>query len=225
MNYSHVIEYKKANIHHRNGIILTDVDFTLAFSEFVYIKGPTGSGKSSFLKTLYGENKVGAELAKVLEFDLLKLSSKMLPELRRNIGMVFQDFKLFSEMTAFENLDFVLKATDWKDDSKRKDRVEEVLDLLQINYLKEEKVHGCSGGEKRKIAIARALLNRPRLLIADEPTANLDKESTKTIMNILTSLSINEKTAVVLCTHDQYIIDRYPAREFVIDNMRMYEEG
>ena len=219
-----VLEISNANIYQGDSLILSDVNINVSRSEFVYLVGKTGSGKSSLLKTLYGELNLKSGRAVVAGFDLKDLTWKTVPFLRRNIGIVFQDFQLLTDRNVHENLKFVLKATGWKNDKEIEDKIDEVLGKVGLKT-KGFKYHfELSGGEQQRIDIARALLNSPKLILADEPNGNLDPETTDEIMNLLFQISKDLGTAIVMATHDYMVINKYPARMIrteggkVIDN-------
>lgn len=188
--------------------ILTKVNFTVVENDFIYIVGKVGSGKSSLLKSLYGELPIQGDQTTILDFDLSKLKQYQFPELRRNLGIVFQDFQLLSEYTVYENLDFVLRVTDWEK-TARAPRIAEVLQQVGISEKANNYPHELSGGEQQRVAIARALLNSPKIILADEPTGNLDKETSDTIMTILKEIN-KLGTAVVMITHNLNLITDYP---------------
>lgn len=204
-----LIDFKHLNIIINERTILEDVCFTLDEGEFVYIIGRVGSGKSSLLKTIYAEQYFEGETALVLGQDLNDLRTKHIPALRRQLGMVFQDFALLPHMTVEQNLDFVLRATDWKEKDKRKERIEQVLEQVEMIEKKHSFPHELSGGEQQRIAIARALLNQPQIILADEPTGNLDHETSDRIMQLLRSLT-EQGTAVVMVTHNLSYLREYP---------------
>ena len=206
-----MIDYSHANIYQLDGTpVLKDVDFHVNDGEFVYIIGRVGSGKSSLLKTIYQELFIDeAEHAQVFDYDLLSLKRKHVPALRRQMGIVFQDFQLLADRTVRKNLYFVLKATGWKQKDDITTRIEEVLNEVGMADKADRMPHELSGGEQQRIAIARAILNKPRLIVADEPTANLDAETAKGIMELLRNISQNG-TAVVMSTHNTSLIDQYP---------------
>lgn len=188
--------------------ILNHVNFHIDDNDFIYIVGKVGSGKSSLLKALYGELRIEGSKAEILGFDLLKLRSKQVPELRRRLGIVFQDFQLMHELTIRQNLDFVLKATGWKK-KERPGRIQEVLDLVGLADRVDSFPHELSGGEQQRICIARALLNKPQIILADEPTGNLDAEAGKRVMQILFAVR-DQGTAVVMVTHNLSLMSQYP---------------
>jgi cell division transport system ATP-binding protein len=206
-----LIDYKKANIYQKDGIlVLEGVDFHVNEGEFIYIIGRVGAGKSTLLKTLYFELDVDeAETAIVLNHDLKTLKSKYIPALRRQMGIIFQDFQLLSDRTVHDNLEFVLKATGWKKKDEREARIKEVLeDVEMLDYI-DRFPHELSGGEQQRIAIARAVLNHPKIIIADEPTGNLDPETATHIIELLKQIS-QTGTAIVMTTHNIPLLDQYP---------------
>ena len=219
-----VLEIHHANIYQGESLILSDVNITVAKSEFVYLVGKTGSGKSSLLKTLYGELPLTVGEGKVAGFDLKDVNWKTVPFLRRNIGIVFQDFQLLTDRNVHDNLKFVLKATGWKDEKQIEDKILEVLRRVGLSTKGYKSTYELSGGEQQRVDIARALLNSPKLILADEPTGNLDPETTEEIMNLLFQITKEFGTAIVMATHDYIVINKYPARTIrteagrVIDN-------
>ena len=207
-----VIEYKNVDIQIDSKIILENVTFTLEEGEIAYVVGTVGSGKSTFLKTIYGEVDIDAGEALVFDkYDLSDISNRKLQELRRKIGIVFQDFQLLTDRSVHDNLDFVLRCTGWKDKEARETRIEEVLELVGLLQKGYKRPHELSGGEQQRVVIARAILNRPALLLADEPTGNLDNVTGNNIMNILHSVSKEEKMAVIMITHNEQWLRDYPA--------------
>ena len=206
-----LIDYKKANIYQKDGIlVLEGVDFHVNEGEFIYIIGRVGAGKSTLLKTLYFELDVDeAETAIVLNHDLKELKSKYTPALRRQMGIIFQDFQLLSDRTIHDNLEFVLKATGWKKKDEREARIKEVLeDVEMLDYI-DRFPHELSGGEQQRIAIARAVLNHPKIIIADEPTGNLDPETATNIIKLLKQIA-QTGTAIVMTTHNIPLLDQFP---------------
>ena len=214
-----LVNYKKATITQIDGKqVLTDVDFQVDDGEFVYLIGRVGSGKSSLLKTLYCELDIDeAEEATVLDQDLLTLKRKYVPALRKQMGIVFQDFQLLADRTVEKNLRFVLKATGWKDRNERDRRIAEVLTDVGLNDKKDMLPHELSGGEQQRVAIARAILNSPRLIVADEPTANLDHVTADGIMELLSKIS-KTGTAIVMSTHNMQLLEKYPGRGYRCKN-------
>lgn len=206
-----LIEYKTATIRQKDGIpVLKDVDFHVGDGEFVYIIGKVGSGKSTLLKTIYAELFIDeGENAMVLDYDMLTLKRKHIPSLRRQMGVVFQDFQLLADRTVYKNLEYVLQATGWKKKQEISERIDFVLNNVGMIEKKDKIPHELSGGEKQRIAIARAILNSPKLIVADEPTANLDPETADGIMQLLRQIS-QTGTAVLMSTHNIPLLDKYP---------------
>ena len=207
-----LIEYKKANIYQQDNLVLQDVDFHVDEGEFVYIIGKVGSGKSSLLKTLYCELDLGpdqCEQAVVLGRDVTTLRRKEVPALRREMGIIFQDFQLLHDRNVYLNLRFVLKATGWKDRQLIDQRIDEVLQAVGMTEKRLKMPHELSGGEQQRIVIARALLNHPKVIIADEPTGNLDPETAANIVALLKAAT-ESGTAVVMSTHNIAMLDRFP---------------
>ena len=204
-----LIDYRKVSIYQDDVCVLNDVDFNVDEGEFVYIIGKVGSGKSSLLKTLYCELDIdSAEKAEVLGRDVMKIKRREIPELRKEMGIIFQDFQLLHDRSVEKNLDFVLKATGWKK-SERAQRIVEVLEAVGLADKAGKMPHELSGGEQQRIAIARSLLNRPKIIVADEPTGNLDPETASNIIALLRQISLTG-TAVVMSTHNIPMLDKYP---------------
>ena len=208
-----VIDLTDVQIFQKNNLILSDVDVKIKQSEFVYLIGQTGSGKSSLLKTLYGELKLdsGHGQGNIAGFDLTKLRQKDVPFLRRKLGIVFQDFQLLTDRTVYQNLHFVLKATGWKNENEIKARINQVLELVGLHTKDFKMPHELSGGEQQRVVIARALLNEPEIILADEPTGNLDPKVSDDIMNLLHNIA-RQGTAILMATHDYRIIQKYPGK-------------
>lgn len=206
-----LIDYKKVDIYHKDGApVLHDVDFHVDEGEFIYVIGRVGSGKSSLLKTIYFEMDIeNAENAFVLNHDLRELKQKYIPALRRQMGIIFQDFQLLHDRNVFQNLRFVLRATGWKKKQDISQRIDEVLNDVGMLEKKNKMPHELSGGEQQRIAIARALLNKPKVIIADEPTGNLDIETATSIVALLKNAT-ESGTAVVMSTHNIQMLDRFP---------------
>ena len=206
-----LIDYQKANIYQKDGIlVLKEVDFHVDEGEFIYIIGRVGAGKSTLLKTLYFELDVDeAEKAVVLNHDLCEMKQKYIPALRRQMGIIFQNFQLLSDRTVRENLRFVLKATGWKDKAEIDERIDDVLADVEMQNMGERFPHELSGGEQQRIAIARAILNKPKVIIADEPTGNLDVETARQIILLLRNIT-QTGTAVVMTTHNTSLLKDYP---------------
>ena len=206
-----LIDYKKANIYQQDGtLVLHDVDFHVDEGEFIYIIGRVGSGKSSLLNTFYFELDIDeAENAIILNHDLRSLKRKYVPALRRQMGIIFQDFQLLSDRTVHDNLAFVLKATGWKDKFEIEERINDVLEDVGLENYADRFPHELSGGEQQRVAIARAMLNHPKIIIADEPTGNLDSDTATYIISLLRQIT-QAGTAVVMTTHNIPLLDKYP---------------
>ena len=214
-----LIEYKNVTITQIDGKeVLKDIDFQVDDGEFVYIIGRVGSGKSSLLKTIYGELDIDkAEKAIVLDNDMMTIRQKAMPALRRQMGIVFQDFQLLADRSVEKNLQFVLQATGWKDRKERDNRIEQVLRDVGMEDKRNKMPHELSGGEQQRVAIARAILNRPRLIVADEPTANLDPVTADGIMQLLRHIA-QTGTAVIMSTHNIPLLDKYPGIVYKCEN-------
>lgn len=219
---SELIKYKDVEICQDEQIVLTNLDLTISSGEFVYLLGKVGSGKSSFMKTLYGELPVEGTEAIVLNYDLLTLRRRDLPYLRRKVGVVFQDFQLLEDRSVEENLMFVLKATGWKDKQAMKNNIHDVLTQVGMAEKAYKMPHQLSGGEQQRVVIARALLNAPGLILADEPTGNLDPETGQGIMELLYSISKAGMT-VIISTHNPVWPEQYPGRKLQFADGRIIE--
>jgi len=206
-----IIELRNASIFQQENVVLANVNLTLNKGEFIYLIGRTGSGKSSLLKTLYGELPARDGFFRVAGYDLTKLRRKDIPYLRRKIGIVFQDFQLLSDRTVEKNLEFVLGATGWREKAEISKRIDEVLSKVGLADKRKCMPHQMSGGEQQGIAIARALLNDPDVILADEPTGNLDPDTTLDVMKLMRSISENG-TAVLMATHNYTLMQKYPSR-------------
>jgi cell division transport system ATP-binding protein len=215
---SAVIELNQVNIYQSKKLILENVNLTLNETEFAYLIGKTGSGKSSLLKILYGELPLTDGNGSVAGFDLKNLKRKEVPMLRRKIGIVFQDFQLLMDRTVIQNMIFVLGATGWKDKTLIQKRALSVLQLVGVEQKANAMPHALSGGEQQRVAIARALLNQPELLLADEPTGNLDPETSEEIMHLLIAVAQEEKSAILMATHDLNMVKKFPARVLRVGN-------
>jgi cell division transport system ATP-binding protein len=217
-----LIDYQKANIYQKDGIlVLGDVDFHVDEGEFIYIIGRVGEGKSTLLKTLYFELDVEeAEKAIVLNHDLSEMKRKYIPALRRQMGIIFQDFQLLSDRSVRENLRFVLKATGWKDNDEINERIDDVLGDVEMSDVGDRFPHELSGGEQQRIAIARAILNKPKVIIADEPTGNLDVETARQIIALLRRIT-ESGTAVVMTTHNTSLLQEFPGIVYRCINQRL----
>jgi cell division transport system ATP-binding protein len=217
-----VLEYKKATINITEEKSIKNINFSIAENEFIYLIGKTGSGKSSILRTMYADKNLSEGGLKIFDFDLKKIKKKEIPFLRRKIGIVFQDFKLLPDRTVSKNLEFVLRATNWKSNIKIQERIIDVLKKVELEHLKDKYPNALSGGEKQRISIARAILNEPKLILADEPTGNLDPATSESIMNLL--LEINESgSAIIMATHDYNLISKNPKRTIRVEDERLFE--
>jgi|TARA_B110000263_G_scaffold201750_1_gene181300 cell division transport system ATP-binding protein len=219
-----VVHLENLNILQKDKVILSNVNLLINKGEFVYLIGKTGIGKSSLLRILYADLKIKKDEggAHILGIDLNKIKEKRIPYLRRKLGVIFQDFKLLSDRSIEKNLIFVLKATDWKDSSEIKTRIEEVLNMVKLEDVKNKFPHELSGGEQQRIAIARALLNKPELILADEPTGNLDPATSIEIMQVLKDIH-DSGTTIIVATHDYEIISKFPAKTIRIEKKRLFE--
>ena len=206
-----IIRLKDAKIYQKDHLVLSKVSFELQSGDFIYLIGKTGTGKSSLLKTLYGDLLLQEGVGEVVGFDLTSLKEKEIPFLRRGIGVVFQDFQLLSDRTVNDNLSFVLKATGWDDKDKINNRVQEVLTQVGMGQKGYKMPHELSGGEQQRVSIARAILNEPELIIADEPTGNLDPETSREIMTLLKGIQEKGK-AIFMATHDYSLINDFPSK-------------
>ena len=217
-----VIYLKNVTITQSGVNILSDINLSINKGEFIYLIGKTGVGKSSLLKILYGDIPVKAGEANILDINLVKLNENKVPFLRRKLGIVFQDFKLLPNKTIKQNLEFVLKATEWKDSSKISKRISEVLKKVKLEDVINKYPNELSGGEQQRIAISRALLNEPEIIIADEPTGNLDPATSLEIMNLIKEINANG-TTILIATHDYDIISKLPEKTIRIEKDRFYE--
>ncbi len=220
-----LIEYKNVDVCQEIQEVLTDVSFTVDEGEFIYIIGRVGSGKSSLLKTLYGELPICKGEATVMDYDMRLLKRKYLPDLRRKLGIIFQDFKLLTDRTVEANLRFVLRATGWKDKNEIDARIQAVLELVGMSTKGYKLPSELSGGEQQRIAIARAILNNPKIILADEPTGNLDAETSKKITELLQEIVKKQGSTVVMVTHNLHLLDMYPGRVFECKNRTFIEIG
>lgn len=217
MEHKTVIELIDVQVFQGKNLVLSDVDINIKQGEFVYLIGQTGSGKSSLLKTLYGELPLIKGQGTIAEMNLKELKSAQIPFLRRKLGIVFQDFQLLTDRTVYKNLEFVLDATGWKSEADKKKRINEVLELVNLSTKDFKMPHELSGGEQQRVVIARALLNQPEIILADEPTGNLDPKVSDDIMNLLIHIS-NTGTAILMATHDYRIIQKFPGKILRCEN-------
>lgn len=219
---SAIIDYKNVEVLRKELLVLKNVNFQLEEGQFVYLIGRVGSGKSSLMKTMYAEVPIEMGEARIFDYDLSAIRRKDVPMLRRQIGVVFQDFQLLSDRSVYDNLLFVLKATGWKNKTDIDERINEVLSEVGMEHKSYKMPHELSGGEQQRIAIARALLNRPKLILADEPTGNLDQETGHQIMSLLHRICA-EGTAVIMATHNIQLTEDFPARVVKCENKNVIE--
>ena len=217
-----IVSFSDATIFQSGKKVLSNVTIDVPDGGFVFLIGRTGSGKSSLIKTIYGDIKLENGLGSVADFDLTRLKNKQIPQLRRNLGVVFQDFKLLSDRSIQSNLEFVLRATGWKDKEKISERISEVLEMVGIEINTAKFPFELSGGEQQRIAIARALLNHPKLIIADEPTGNLDPQTSLEIMKLFKSLHEKGMT-LLMATHDYNMIVKFPGKIFKCEDGKVFE--
>ena len=217
-----IIHFDKVNIKINDKKNLSNINLTVDEKDFIYLIGKTGSGKSSILRTIYADMPINNGEARVLEYNLTTIKRKEIPFLRRKIGVIFQDFKLLPDRSVAKNLEFVLKATEWKNKQKIEERIDNVLEKVKMNDYSNRYPHELSGGEKQRVSIARALLNNPKLVLADEPTGNLDPATSMEIMNILSSINLNG-TSIIMATHDYELISKNPKKTIRIEDDRLFE--
>mgnify|MGYP000589674495 FL=1 len=217
-----VLYLENADIYQRDNLVLSKVNLTINKGDFYYLIGKTGSGKSSLMKTLYGDLQLQRGTGTIVDFDLKKLKEKEIPFLRRKIGIVFQDFKLLNDRTVFGNLEFVLKATGWKNKEEIKTKINEVLDKVGMQSQYYKKTFELSGGEQQRVAIARALLNDPELILADEPTGNLDPKTSLEVMELLNEIHKSGKT-ILMATHDYQLIVKFKHNTLKVEAGELFE--
>ena len=217
-----IVFLKNVSIKQNNTPILTNINLSVEKGEFIYFIGKTGVGKSSLLRILYGDIIIKEGEAKILDTNLIKIKDKEIPLLRRKLGIVFQDFKLLPNITIKKNLEFVLRATEWKDSKKINSRIIEVLDKVKLDHVIEKYPFELSGGEQQRVAISRALLNNPEIILADEPTGNLDPATSSEIMNLIKEIN-NSGTTILIATHDYDIISKFPEKTIRIEKERFFE--
>ena len=217
-----MVSLQNVTIKNDDNVILSNINFCVEKGEFVFLIGKTGTGKSSLLKILYGDLKLFDGQGSIIGFDLNSLKEKQIPDLRRKLGVVFQDFKLLNDRSLFDNLSFVLKATGWKDKRKISERINEVLEMVNVKSNKNKFPFELSGGEQQRVAIARALLNHPDLILADEPTGNLDPETSQEIMKLFQQLH-KGGIGIIMATHDYNMIVKFPGKIFQCANGKLEE--
>ncbi len=217
-----IIELKNADIYQRETLILKDINLSVNKGEFLYIIGKVGSGKSSLLKTFYSELPLMAGNGTICGYHLEKIRPGEVPFLRRRLGIIFQDFQLLTDRTVYKNFEFVLKATGWYNEKALKDRIQEVLAIVDMAHAGTRMPHQLSGGEQQRIVIARALLNNPEIILADEPTGNLDPETSEALMQVFREINGEGKT-IVMATHDYPLIQKFPARKIICEAGRIRE--
>jgi cell division transport system ATP-binding protein len=220
-----ILELRNVNIYQGESLILSDVNIIINKGEFVYLVGKTGTGKSSLLKTLYGDLSLREGEGKVVGYDLKNMDWKKVPFLRRNLGVVFQEFQLLTDRDVNNNLKFVLKATGWKDEKLMDEKIADVLDKVGLKTKGFKMPFELSGGEQQRVDIARALLNSPKLILADEPTGNLDPETSDEIMQLLFQISRDYGTAVVMASHDYMVVTKFPARTIKTERGKVYDNA
>lgn len=217
-----IASLKNVNISQENNMILKNINLDVKRGDFIYVIGKTGSGKSSFMKTLYADLPLTNGEGFIVDFDLAKLKESDIPYLRRKIGIVFQDFKLLPDRSVFDNLEFVLKATGWKETAEMKQKIDEVMEKVGMKSMLHKMPHQLSGGEQQRVAIARALLNDPEIILADEPTGNLDPQTSVEVMDVLRKINQNGKT-IIMCTHDYALIMKFPSKTLKCEDSTIFE--
>ncbi len=217
-----ILSLKDVTIYQENNVILSQVNLDVKKGEFIYIIGKTGAGKSSLMKTLYGDLPLKEGVGSIVGFDLLNLKEDEIPFLRRKIGIVFQDFQLLPDRSVNENMIFVLKATGWTDKDEMQAKIDDVLELVDMAGFTEKMPHQLSGGEQQRVAIARALLNDPDLILADEPTGNLDPQTSADVLEVLKKINANGKT-ILISTHDYALIMKFSAKTLKCENNSIFE--
>jgi cell division transport system ATP-binding protein len=217
-----ILSLQNVSINQENNRVLSNVNLEVKRGDFIYLIGKTGAGKSSLLKTLYGDLALLEGEGSIVDYDLRQLKEKDIPYLRRKLGVVFQDFKLLPDRNIYDNLLFVLKATGWKEKAEMNLKIEEVLDKVGMKMQAHKMPHQISGGEQQRVAIARALLNNPELILADEPTGNLDPQTSVEIMNVLKNINENGKT-ILMATHDYALIMKFPTKTLKLEDGTIFE--
>lgn len=219
-----ILKYTDVDIYQGEHLVLRQVNFCVEEGEMVYLTGPVGSGKSSLLKSIYGEVSIGGGSAEVLGFDMVHLKTKHQPALRKQMGIVFQDFQLLPDRTVHLNLDFVLRSTGWKKQSEREKRIVEVLEMVKLEDKKDKFIFELSGGEQQRICIARAILNNPKVILADEPTGNLDAENGELILALLDEIRRQNNTSVILSTHNMQWPEYFPGTIYRCEDAKLVKE-
>ncbi len=217
-----VLSLKNVSIYQSNKVILSNINLEVQHGEFIYIIGKTGTGKSSFIKTLYADIPLTTGEGKIVEYDLVNLKEKDIPYLRRKIGIVFQDFQLLPDRNVSDNMLFVLKATGWTDATEMQNKIDEVLDKVGMKGFANKMPHQLSGGEQQRVAIARALLNDPEFILADEPTGNLDPQTSVEVLDVLKKINANGKT-VIMATHDYALLMKFPSKTLKCEDGSIFE--
>jgi cell division transport system ATP-binding protein len=217
-----VLSLQNVSVYQGNRAVLSNVNLEVNHGEFIYIIGKTGSGKSSFMKTLYGDLPLSEGQGTIVDFDLATLKEKEIPFLRRKIGIVFQDFQLLPDRNITQNMLFVLKATGWTDANSMQNKIDEVLDKVGMKAYAEKMPHQLSGGEQQRVAIARALLNDPEFILADEPTGNLDPQTSAEVLELLKKINQNGKT-IILATHDYALLMKFPSKTLKCEDGAIFE--
>ncbi len=210
-----LISFRNADIMAGDNVVVHGLDMEINAGDLVYILGKVGSGKTSIIRSITAEHAIGSGEAEACGFDLKRIRQRDIPKLRRRLGVIFQDFRLLMDRSVWDNLDFILKATGWKDRRKADERIDEVLEAVGMTTKAHKMPHQLSGGEQQRIAIARALLNDPEVILADEPTGNLDDETAEEILRLINDLNKQNGTTLIMVTHDKSIVERYPGRVFI----------
>ena len=219
-----LLEFNDATISNGDSSVIFNFNMTVSEGDFVYIVGKVGSGKTSIIRTIIAENSLHSGSGHVCGFDLSTMKEKNIPQLRRKIGIIFQDFQLLMDRTVHDNLEFVLRSTGWKDESEVEKRIAKVLDDVGMSTKSHKMPYHLSGGEQQRIAIARALLNNPVLILADEPTGNLDTETANGIMELLCRINRDSRTAIIMVTHNNSLVEAYPGRIFICNREECLEK-